>query len=46
MFRSQNPGVIVSSTMAPTADGNLAISTVEFVAAKEIVAEIIFENYD
>jgi hypothetical protein len=37
MFISQNPGVMVSSTIAPTAEGNLAISTVEFVAAKEMV---------
>jgi hypothetical protein len=37
MFRSHAPGVMVSSTIAPTAEGNLAISTVEFVAAKEIV---------
>jgi hypothetical protein len=37
IFMSQYPGVMVSSTIAPTAEGNLAINTVEFVAAKEIV---------
>jgi hypothetical protein len=37
MFISQDPGGMVSSTMAPTAEGNLATSTVEFVSAKEIV---------
>jgi len=41
MFMSQFPGVMVSSTIAPTAEGNLAISTVEFVAAKEIVVCVV-----
>jgi hypothetical protein len=37
IFKSHTPGVMVSSTIAPTAEGNFAISTVEFVAAKEMV---------
>jgi hypothetical protein len=37
IFRSQFPGVMVSSTIAPTAETNLAINTVELLAANEIV---------
>jgi hypothetical protein len=37
MFISQIPGGIVPSTTAPTAEGNLAIKTVDELAAKEMV---------
>jgi hypothetical protein len=41
MFMSQYPGVMVSSSIDPTAEGNFAIKTVELFAEYDIVVCVV-----